>query len=228
MFKLPFLNKTQKSDRFLTIHISTSEVKCLAIYCENGIFKIIGHGIAELEPGNVRGGIIIDKEKVATALQDTIEKATEHSEETISDVIFGVGSNLCTSLMTTIRSKRAARTPIEENELEDLYSKVNETAFIQAQNEFLEITGDSETELVSITSSNVYLKSEGQKVDSLIGKPAGVIEIAVFNSYAPNYHVKALQQLAKESRIVFPIHPIVWRYNTSVVHGPFFPTPVSV
>jgi hypothetical protein len=65
MLNLPFIQRAQKNpDKFLTLDINAGEVKCLAFYHENNTFKIIGTGRYELEPGGVRGGVIIEKDEV--------------------------------------------------------------------------------------------------------------------------------------------------------------------
>jgi cell division ATPase FtsA len=199
MLNLPFIQKAQKNpDKFLTLDINAGEVKCLAFYHENNTFKIIGNGRFELDPGCVRGGIIIEKDEVEGAIRSAVDYATQDLEE-ISDVIIGVNSNLCVSLVTTIRSKRNNTAPVHQKEIDELYERISQNALIQAQNEYLQLTGDPETELVAITTSNVYMKSDGMKVDELVGKETGIIELSVFNAFAPAFYMKAIQNIAKKS-----------------------------
>jgi hypothetical protein len=98
-----------------------------------------------------------------------------------------------------VRSRRPNTDPVTKKELDELYDKMGETAIIQAQNEYLQLTGDSETELDMVTSSNIYTKADGIKVAKLEGMEARVVDISTFNAFAPTYHLKALQQVAKKS-----------------------------
>jgi len=198
--KLPFLQKgTSQSNKFLSLNINSKEVRGLTIYYDNGKYKIIGTGREQLENGSVRNGVIIDKDDVVRAVKNVVIQATEELEEKVNNVILGVNGDLCLGLMTTIRFKRTANLPIEKSEVDNLYDKITEAANIQAQNEYLEISGNPDIALQNITSSNVYLRIDGQRVEDLQGQSGTTVEAAVFNAFAPEYHTKSLQEVIRKA-----------------------------
>jgi len=200
MINLPFFNKPAKtSDRFLCISIDSDFVRCLAMYKENKNMKIIGVGKSELDPGKVRSGSIVYPDQVATVLEDATNIACTELGEGIDETIVGISGDLCVGLMTTIKAKRPGAAVLTRREIEDFNDKIKETAYIQVQNEFMQINGNSENDLETITSSNVYMKIDNQRVSSLEGHTGSVVEFATFNAFVPSFHVKAIQQTTREA-----------------------------
>ncbi len=200
MFNLPFHKKDQQDpNKFLSLNINARDVKCLAFYYDGGIFKIIGAGNKEVPEGSVRNGMIIDEPVVVEAIKSAVEKATENLNEPLKDVLVGVDGGITTGLATTVRMKRSSNDPIKPEELYQLYEKIKETAKVQAKNKLLESTGDPEIDVSSVTTSDIYIKLDDQKVLSLEGSTGKNIEIAVFNSFVPSFHLKSLQSNIKKA-----------------------------
>ena len=198
--KLPFLQSTaDKSNKFLSVSINSKNVRCLALYYDAGSYKIIGYGSEELERGSVRNGVIIDKEDVIRALKGATLMATENLEEKVSGMIIGVNGDLCFGLVTTVRFKRPTSLPFEKKEIDTLYEKLYVSAKIQAQNEYLETTGNPDLELESITSSNIFMKIDGHPTDTLEEKTGSVAEVAVFHAFSPAFHLKTLGEISKKA-----------------------------
>ena len=198
--KLPFLqHAATQSNKFLSLSINSKDVRCLALYYDSGSYKIIGFGREELERGSVRNGVIIDKEDVVRALKSAVLMASENLEEKVNGVIIGVNGNLCLGLVTTIRFKRHSSLPFEKKEIETLYERITESAYIQAQNEYLETTGNPDVELETITTSNIFVKIDGHSTDTLEDKTGSVAEVAVFNAFSPSFHIKTLQEISKKA-----------------------------
>lgn len=200
---LPFFSKQSTTDasKFLTASISSSEVKCVAFYYDNGKLKIIGSGKQSLERGSVRAGNVIDLDNTADALDQALTKANENAEDKIKNVVFGVTSDLCLGLTTTVRVKRDKKEPVNAKELVDLNEKINEAAYMQALSEYLQNTGNSDIDLEIVTSSTVYAKVDNNFVDSLEKQVAEHIETAVFNAFTPSYHIDVLKKLAKNTEL---------------------------
>ena len=198
MLSLPFRFKNQKlQDRFLTITINSDNVSCLAFYVDGKDAKIIGVGKQYLEPGAVRSGVIIDSDIVENSLNEAIIQATASVEDDISDVIFGLGGNLLYGFVTTAKATRDKSHPIDKKELDQIYKKLTESAYIQAQNEVLETTGNSDLDMDVVTSATVYTKLDHTLTKDLLDREGTEVEVAYFTAFTPSYHVKAIQKLAK-------------------------------
>lgn len=199
MLQLPFFGKKQKDDsRFLVATINADHVKVLAMFKDTNTLKIIGTGVAKMDPGKVRSGAIIFSDQVAEAVDEAVTKATEGMGTDIADIIFGVSGDLCIGFMTTIKVKRNKSTPISPSDIEQIYDKIDEVAEIQAQNELNQINGNAEIELERILRTDLYVKADGEDVVSLLNKSPTGIEIATFNFYVPTYHLNALQEVSKK------------------------------
>jgi cell division ATPase FtsA len=200
MVNLPFLKKTGTAlKKFLTVDINANDIKCLAFYQDNGTCKIVGAGIQPVEPGCVRAGVIIDKDAVAETLAAAAGQAMETLGEPVDKAIFGISGSTCLGLTTTVRSRRPQRILITKKELDEISERIGEAAYIQAENEFLQSSGNADTELEIITTASVYSKLDGQLVPDLENREGSLIETAVFNAFTPKYQLKSLQQVARKS-----------------------------
>ena len=197
-------------NKFLTIDMDSVSIKCLAFFtpedepteftsiAPDTKAKIIGVAKEYLEPGAIRGGVIIDMDLVEKALRNCIEECTMSQEEPIKDVIFGLSGNLSLNTITTAKITRPVHTPITDNEMNALYSKITNSAFTQIENEVLNSTGDSDIEVELITSSTVYAKLDNKYVDNPVNQAGNVLELAYYTAFTHSYHVQALQKLAKK------------------------------
>lgn len=200
MLKLPFWEKALPDEnRFLSININAKDVRCLAFYFDGDMFKIIGSGKIDLPENTVRNGIILNKNMVTQALKDAVEKATGDLSGKLNRVIVGLDGGETLGLATTVKLKRPTNGSIQKEEVEELYSKITEASYIQAHNKVMQITGDPDTELEIITTSEIYLKVEGQRVEVLEGQRGENVEACVYNAFAPSYHIKNLQNLIKKA-----------------------------
>ncbi len=232
---LPFFSKqsSNESNKFLTLEINSRDVKCVLVYFENGKFKIIGSGKQTLENSSVRAGNIIDLDNTLDAVNLAVTKACENSGDGVNNVIFGVSGDLSLGLTTTVRVRRSKKDPINNKEINELNNKINEAAYMQALNEYLQTTGNSDIDLEIITSSTVYTKADNDYVESLEKHTAEYIETAVFNAFTPSYHIDTLKKIAKSSGLnILAIGSGLYTYvqslkNTEFEHTDFILIDVS-
>lgn len=202
MINLPSFKKTQEdTNRFLALNINARDVKCLSFYLDEDVFKITGFGSQDLPEGSVRNGMILDQNTVVEAVKRSAEIASRDSIEKIKKVIVGVDGGITIGITTTLRMKRPTAGPITQNEVAILYEKVSEIASTQAKNRVIESTGDPGLGLQTVTTSDIYIKIDGQKVAVLEGQRGQNVEIAVFNSFVPDFHIKSLQDSIKKARL---------------------------
>ncbi|MFZ2664615.1 MAG: hypothetical protein WAX66_04610, partial [Patescibacteria group bacterium] len=200
MFNLPFLEKVDSdTNKFLSLNINAKDVRCVAFYFDGDSFKIIGSGKKDLEEGCVRNGMVISKDTVCEAVKEVVGKATENLGDKTKKTIVAIDGGITLGLTTTVRLKRTTTDPIKTEEVEELYSRITEASYIQAHNKVLQNTGDPDLELDSITTSDIYLRVDNQNVATLEGQHGETIEAAVYNSFAPSFHVKSIQGVIKKS-----------------------------
>lgn len=201
MIKLPFLQKSSEyPDKFITLSVSSEDVKCAIFYDdpEEMKLRIIGSGKQDLLKGSSRGGIIIEEDDVESAAEEALAKALETTGGDVSDVIISAGNSAVLGITTTVRYRRKEPgTAISDKEVDKLYTRISDAAKIEAQNEYLSMTGNTEESLNIIITSNVSVKIDGHSVKDLEGSSGQVIEASVFHAFSPDYHISSLQALAK-------------------------------
>jgi len=201
MVKMPLLKKEQEEqNKFLALNINAIDVRCLSFYLDDDVFKIIGAGTQRLPEKSVRNGMIIDENAVIEAVKKSSSKAQE-SDFKVRKAIIGVDGGITTGLTTTVRMKRPTSDPIQTSEVESLYGRIAEAALLQARNRVLETTGDADMPISPITTSDVYIKIDNQRVALLEGQRGQNIEVAVFNSFVPSFHIKMLQKILKKAGV---------------------------
>jgi cell division ATPase FtsA len=204
----PFLkSKRHKTPvNFLVVDIGASDVKCLVFETadpadleeeDNNQVRIVGVGRQNLERGAVRGGVIIEESVVAEALGVAMVKATRDLEADVTDVIFGVGGDLCIGFVTTARINRGKSDVISKKEVEEINKRIMEAAEDRAQLYVLQSTGNAEEDLDVVTSVGVYAKLDGEVTQYLVGSSGSNIEISMFTAFTPSYYIKSLVNLSR-------------------------------
>jgi cell division ATPase FtsA len=197
---LPSFKKVyEDNDRFLVLNINARDVKCLELFYNENLLNITGAGFQELPEGSVRNGMILYNDIVIEAIKNTVEKTTQNSQNKTRNVIVGLDGGITTSLTTTVRMRRPTSEPIQSSEVENIYQRIEEAAIIQARNKVLENTGDPDMDISAITTSDIYFKVDDQKVGVLEGQRGQTVEMAVYNAFVPNFHIKAVQNVIKKS-----------------------------
>jgi cell division ATPase FtsA len=143
--------------------------------------------------------MILDKDEVCDAIKESVGKATQDLEDKTRKTLIAVDGGITLGLTTTVRLKRPTTGPMKLDEVQDLYSRIMEASYIQAHNKVLQNTGDPDLELDSITTSDIYLRIDGQNVATLEGQHGEMVEAAVYNSFVPSFHTKAIQNTLKKS-----------------------------
>ena len=229
MLKLPFGRKdADKPSRFLTIDIGSNTVKVMAFGVrqgeKNAAAEVIGFSTKSVLEDSTRAGVIVDINDVEQALSAAISEVTDDQFD-ITDVVFGVSGSLSVGLMTTVRVVRGREDPISEKEISAVLDRTYQAAYEQAQNVFLEMTGNDEEEFQMIASSVVYTRLDDQEVKDLEGQHGQKVEIAVFTAFSPSYHLNTLEELADKLGLdVVAIGPSTYALakSLSYVKGPGF------
>ena len=199
---LPFLKNKKKSNKFLTIEIDNNQLKVLALYKElDGKFKVIGSSNKILPENTISNFYILDKKLLTNVLIEAVLEATVELEEDIKDVIFGVKGSQCIEITTTAKATSTHKRIIKEGDLDEVYNKITEAAYIQAQNDIVRTNGDYDAELEIILTSNVYFKIDGNFYDEPIGVEGEILECALFNAFCYKKDLKTINQIIKDAKL---------------------------
>ena len=210
MFNLPFLRKQkQNPNKFISLSISSTDVKALLIYFDEDStpnYKILNSAVEKLDLNEVRSGMIVNRSNISEKVGLLITQLNEDLEEKVDQVIIGVAGDLALGTITTAKATRHPHKSISSKELENLYKKIEDAAVLDAQNEYLEITGNADIELLPTTTSVVYTKVDNKVVkgnyEEISEQVTGEnLEQAIFTSFTPAFHLDTLNSIAKDNKI---------------------------
>jgi len=220
MIKLPFKKSSSaKTPKFLTIDVSSDNVKCLAFYKENGHLKIVGSGKVLLEPGSVRNGVLIDLGQVIRSAEEALGLSKQNVEDEIKNAIVGVSSDLCLENVTTAKITRGVTLPITNREVENFSQKITDSSSQQIKEYKAQISGDREANFQLIASSVVYASLDGKRVEGLEEGAGQAVEMALYTAFCPTHHIGAVQKLGKRLKLnVLAISPINFALLKALKH----------
>lgn len=209
MFKLPSLPAVnlfakKKTSEFLTLDIGTDFVKCFVFRhnVEQDTFTIIGLGKQKLSSFSTRAGVVVDYAGVKEASEVALREALNQASSKTKDVIIGLSGEVTKGLVTTVRLTRPHHEiPINDKELSSLITKIQETAYLEASKEIIDMTGNPDLEIELTNSSISWVKLDDQFVKDPLGVAAKKMEVALFTAFSPTFHLELLQKLAKDLKL---------------------------
>jgi len=203
-------HKKKKSTKFLVAEIDNNQIKVLALYQESEEkIRIIGSAIKTLQENTIVNYHILDKELVTLTLKEAVLEATNELEEPIKGIIIGVKGTQCIEITTTAKSTATHKRVIKEKDINEVYDRIIEAAYIQAQNEIVHISGDYDSNLEIIISSNVYNKIDHNFYEDPLGVEGEVLESAIFNAFCFTEDIKTIKKIVSKAGLdLLSISPI--------------------
>jgi hypothetical protein len=226
MFKLPFrLPKTHKADQipedFLGITLDPYKISVVYFQVppkEQDLFqtsnlieepkkplsdqvKVICVKSKYLSNDNIFDSVNVNDLTSQTILvldEILTEIETEYSQ-CPTKAIFGIAPRNCIDLMSIVRYSNSERAKIMEQQSAELYSQAEKNAMFRAQDLLASQKGDMDTDLIPITSTEVFLKLDGEVVRDAIGLEGQELELSWFGSFAESSHLNSLQKIAKKT-----------------------------
>jgi len=210
MSLLPFFSNKKSSNKFLVIEIDNEQLKVLVFYYEgNKKLKIIGSSVKNIREGIINNYHVLDKESLVITIKEAVNEATEELEEVVKDVIVGVKGPQCVEITTTAKSKATDKRVIKEKEINEVIDRITEAAYIQAQNDIIQTTGNYDSNLEIVTSSTVYSKIDNNLFENPIDCEGEVLESAVFNAFCFSEDIKTIKKVVSKAGLhLLAIAPI--------------------
>ncbi len=204
--KLPTVNlfPKKKPNEFLTLDIGTDFVKCFAFKYnqESQNFSVVGLGKQRLANFATRAGVVVDFNGVKEAASLAILDAKNQAQTKTNNVIIGLSGEVTKGLVTTVRLTRPHHeSPISDKELAALIARIQETAYLEASKEIIDMTGNPDLEIELTNSSISWVKLDDHFVKDPVNMPAKKMEVALFTAFSPTFHLELLQKLCKELKL---------------------------
>ncbi len=184
---------------FTVIDIGTEFVKALVVKREEGQGVVIGVGKVRQSLSDMQAGAVADIQGVI----DNCDKALTEAEDMCGSIpgqaVIGIAGEQVRGFSTTMtmpRSQPQAR--ITQAEIATALQAVQRRAMKEAVRQMSHELGVAEVNVKLVHSSITAVHIDGYAVTNPIDFQGQVLEIAVFNTFAPLTHIGALQTIAQE------------------------------
>lgn len=196
------VTKFQKDkDFYLALDIGTEMVKCLVFKLDPGEKKgiVVGVGRQKQDRGNMQSGAISDINGVIVACQKAIDQAKASAQiSEVSKAVMGVAGELVKGTTTTVHYERSnPNLRIEMPEFKDIVQRV-QWKTLERIREQVEWELGRSVDVKLINAAIVDVRIDGYRVSNPLNFQGKNLSISVFNAYAPQMHLGAVDMIAEE------------------------------
>lgn len=191
-------DKISFDDYAISLDIGTEFVKTLIFKVEEDKAKVIGVGKQRQRLADIQGGVVTDIYGVIRNCEAALDQAATQAKILPEQVVIGIAGELVkgiTSDVKYIRPDQEAK--ITLTELEEIVRKVQKQTFERARKILAFETGHKEVNVKLVNAAIVDVKIDGYHITNPLGFQGKEVEVSVFNCFAPNVHLGALQTIAE-------------------------------
>lgn len=193
-----FKNKISFDDYAISLDIGTEFVKTLIFKIEGDKARVLGVGKQRQRLADIQGGVVTDIYGVIRNCEAALDQAATQAKILPEQVIIGIAGELVkgiTSDVKYIRPDQEAKISLAE--LEDIVKRVQKQTFESARKILAFETGHKEVNVKLVNAAIVDVKIDGYHITNPLGFQGKEVEVSVFNCFAPNVHLGALQTIAE-------------------------------
>ncbi|PIP51473.1 hypothetical protein CO100_00480 [Candidatus Berkelbacteria bacterium CG_4_9_14_3_um_filter_33_5] len=197
MFHL--LNPKKYQNWGIALDIGTAFVKAVIFEVKNGQANIKGYGFQRQRLSDMHGGVVTDIAGVVENSESALEMAAKNAGVLPYQIVMGIAGELVKGTTTTVKYQREnPKINITIEELKGIVSKIQDKSFSQAKTALVAETGHQEIDIKLVNTAIVDVRIDNYKVTNPVGFQGKTIEIGVYNAFAPNIHLSALQTIAEQ------------------------------
>jgi len=186
----------------LALDVGTEVIKALVLKVDNENKKgvILGSGKVRQRIGNMQSGAVSDISGVVETARAAIDIAKEKAGvKNIKYAIVGIAGELVKGTTTTVHYERAkSDMEIGLPELKNIIQKVQQKAYERIQSQIAWETGQSNIDIKLINAAISDVRIDGYRINNPLGFQGHNVSISVFNAYAPNIHLGAVETIINE------------------------------
>jgi cell division protein FtsA len=193
-----FKDKVNFDDYAISLDIGTEFVKTLIFKVEGDKAKVIGVGKQRQRLADIQGGVVTDIYGVIRNCEVALDQAASQAKIMPEQVIIGIAGELIKGTTTNIKYIRPDQNAkISMAELKEIVERIQKEAYERARKILAFETGHKELNVKLVNAAVADVKIDGYHVTNPLGFQGKELEISVFNSFAPNVHLGALQTIAE-------------------------------
>lgn len=191
--------KKTDEQSLLCIDIGASSIRATVFQKAEGQLDLKGSSYVPQEYGNIQQGAIINVAQTIAHVQEAVKKAENMAKRSPRDVIIGVSGELVKGLTVTLQYFRAhPEKRIDAQELKTIIHELEWQAFDLVRRDLSDEMCIPEMELKLINAAIVSVRVDNQLVSDPRGITGEVVEMDIFNSFAPVQHFGQIQNIAIE------------------------------
>jgi len=193
-----FKGKVNFNEYAIALDIGTEFVKTLIFKVEGDKAKVLGVGRQRQRLADIQGGVVTDIYGVIRNCEAALEQAATQAKIMPEQVIIGIAGELVKGITTEVKYIRPDQNAkINLGELSEIVSRIQKQTAERARKILAYETGHKEVNVKLVNSAVVDVKIDGYHVTNPLGFQGREMEVSVFNAFAPNVHLGALQTIAE-------------------------------
>lgn len=200
MSKFKFLRGRDDYHRhFSAVDIGTELVKVLVVRREGPEGVVLGVGREPQFPDAMEAGSISNPDRVIDVCNRALEAAEDMAGVVPGQSLIGISGELVKGFSSAVSYPRERpEQRVRESELKNMLQTVERRALREAQNllEMERSYGQIEARLVQ--SAITQVRMDGYPVANPVGYQGGMIEVVVFNTFAPLSQIGAVETVARD------------------------------
>jgi cell division protein FtsA len=184
---------------YTVLDIGTEFVKALVVKREEGTGIVIGVGKVRQSLSDMQSGAVADIQGVIDNCDRALTEAEDMCGAIPGQVVMGIAGEQVRGFSTTMtmpRSQPQAR--ITQADIATALQAVQRRALKEAVRQMSHELGVAEVNVKLVHSSITSVHIDGYAVTNPLDFQGQVLEISVFNTFAPLTHIGALQTIAQE------------------------------
>jgi cell division protein FtsA len=189
------------TDAILALDVGTASVKAgVLAEQENEDLDLRGVGTAEQQFGNIQNGSIVDLARVVENVQLAIRQAENTARLHPRKLVIGISGELVKGMTKRLSypPREHADRRIDSSEIKTILHELQWEAYDMIRRELSEELSVATTDLRLVNASVVGMRVDGEPVMDLRGQSGKVVELDIYNSFAPTIHFGNLQAIAAE------------------------------
>jgi len=193
-----FKGKVNFDEYAIALDIGTEFVKTLIFKVENDKARVIGVGRQRERLADIQGGVVTDIYGVIRNCEVALEQAATQARIMPEQVIIGIAGELVKGITCEVKYIRPDQNAkITHNELEEIVERIQKQTYERARRILAFETGHKEINVKLVNAAVVDVKIDGYHVTNPLGFQGKELEVSIFNAFAPNVHLGALQTIAE-------------------------------
>ncbi|MCX6809547.1 MAG: rod shape-determining protein [Candidatus Berkelbacteria bacterium] len=193
-----FKGKYNFNEYAISLDIGTEFVKTLIFKIEKDKARVLGVGRQRQRLADIQGGVVTDIYGVIRNCEAALEQAATQAKIMPEQVIIGIAGELVKGITTDVKYIRPDQNAkINMDELTEIVNRIQKHTYERARKILAYETGHREVNVKLVNSAVVDVKIDGYHVTNPLGFQGKEMEVSVFNAFAPNVHLGALQTIAE-------------------------------